>query len=316
MFICLHMDDTLLIFATPRKLPRARNLVGRVAVLDLAFASDGVGKGFDKMTLPLICGLGERLAVWVDHHDHDEHQRYCDDSRFVLYTKAEHGACPQIITPELVQRIGRVDTIVCHTDFDGLASAAKWLRQGVEPYEGCDQDAWAIDTRMRAPSPQADTIDRALRARPHDRALFGVVVRLMYEGLRDQGLWQTVQQAAEQLRAIEAQTRRLSERYMRVDPGVALLDMSDFESRIDKTLLLLLGQQREPIAMIVDGDTINVATRFDSGVNLVQILGLSGGMPTRVSIPAKRFEHACAALRMDYEQAKLLVRDCNKAGAP
>ncbi|HEX2882572.1 MAG TPA: hypothetical protein VHO25_23795, partial [Polyangiaceae bacterium] len=128
-------------FATPRKLPKARELQGRVAVLDIAFAGASPTAGFEQITLPLINGLGERLRAWVDHHDHEEHVRFANDPRFVLATKAQHGACPEMITPELVERLGPVDTVVCHTDFDGLVSAAKWLRQGVEPYPGCDRDA-------------------------------------------------------------------------------------------------------------------------------------------------------------------------------
>ena len=113
-----------LAFGTPRKLPKASSLDGRVVVLDIAFAGAGTGGGFKKITLPLIEGLGERLGMWVDHHDSEEHALYKGDPRFVLATKAEHGACPEMITPELVARAGRIDTIVCHTDFDGLASAA------------------------------------------------------------------------------------------------------------------------------------------------------------------------------------------------
>ena len=114
-----------LAFGTPRKLPKASRLQGQVVVLDVAFAGM-VGGGFDKITKKFIDALGDRLAGWIDHHDHDRHIDYQDDDRFVLCTKADHGACPEMITPELVDRIGHVDTIVCHTDFDGLASAAKW----------------------------------------------------------------------------------------------------------------------------------------------------------------------------------------------
>ena len=63
-------------------------------------------------------------------------------------------------------------------DFDGLVSAAKWIRGGVEPYPGADADAHAIDTRLGQPSPIAERIDRALRARPRDAGLFGVVVTI------------------------------------------------------------------------------------------------------------------------------------------
>ena len=112
-------------FATPRKLPKPRELRGRVVVVDVAFASEAASGGFAKITLPFIDGLGARLVAWVDHHDHVEHARYKGDPRFVLATKAEHGACPEMVTPEIVARVGAVDTIVCHGDFDGLCSAAK-----------------------------------------------------------------------------------------------------------------------------------------------------------------------------------------------
>src|SRR5947199_8738943 len=79
-----------LAFASPRKLPRARDLAGRVVVLDLAFASEASSGGFEKITKPFIDQLGPRLAGWVDHHDHLMHAAYRDDPRFVLSTKAEH----------------------------------------------------------------------------------------------------------------------------------------------------------------------------------------------------------------------------------
>src|SRR5688572_29734541 len=109
-----------LAFATPRKLPKPREVRGRVVVLDIAFASETGGASFDTVTLPFIDGLGRRLVAWVDHHDSDFHSKFASDPRFVLATKAEHGACPEMITPELVARVGPVDTIVCHSDFDGL----------------------------------------------------------------------------------------------------------------------------------------------------------------------------------------------------
>src|SRR5262249_41692166 len=91
-------------FATPRKLPKVRDLRGRVVVLDLAFASEASGGGFDKITRPFIDALGARLVAWVDHHDSSDHARYRDDPRFILSTKAEHGACPEMVTPEIVTR--------------------------------------------------------------------------------------------------------------------------------------------------------------------------------------------------------------------
>lgn len=286
-----------LAFGTPRKLPKASQLDGKVAVLDIAFAG-GVGGGFEKVTLPFIAGLAGRLGVWVDHHDHEAHERFRGDARFVLATKAEHGACPEMIDPALVERVGRIDTIVCHTDFDGLASAAKWIRGGNEPYPGCDDDARAIDTRLGTPSPVAERIDRALRARPNDTGLLGLIVRHLSSGLNDAAQWEPIDRAAAELLPIERETRRAAESYQRLPPGVALVDVSSGFTRVDKTLLLLLGQEREPVSVVVDRDNVSVAARFDSGLNFVALLGLGGGMPTRVSVPRSRLREVLDALRV------------------
>ncbi len=270
-----------------------------MAVLDIAFAGAASGGGFPKITLPFIDGLGERLRVWVDHHDHEEHGRYAEDPRFVLSTKAEHGACPEMIDPPLVERIGPVDTIVCHTDFDGLASAAKWMRGGIEPYEGCDADSYAIDTRLGKPGRVAERIDRAIRARPRDIGLFGMIVRHLATGLSDAALWAPIDQAAAELIPIEEETRRAAQRYLRLPPGVAVVDITHGFGKIDKTLLLLLGQEREVVSVVIDGNTINVAARFDSGLDFLKLFGLAGGMPTRVSVPRARLSKVFEALGVD-----------------
>jgi hypothetical protein len=306
-----------LAFASPRKLPRARDLKGRVVVLDVAFASETASGGFEKITLPFIEQLGNRLAGWVDHHDHVKHERYRGDPRFVLATKAEHGACPEMVTPEVVARVGPVDTIVCHTDFDGLCSAAKWLRDGQEPYPGADDDARAIDTRTALPGPVGQRFDRALRARPRDTALFGIVVRHLAGGLHDESLWEAVDQAAAELAPIEELTRRIASGYKVLDllggslprqiRSLAFVNANDHHGRYDKTLLLLLGQERAGVAMTVDRDTVTLASRYDSGVNFLEVLGLSGGMPTLVSIPKKRLREALSKLGVsDADMARLL----------
>jgi hypothetical protein len=300
-----------LAFASPRKLPRAQDLKGRVVVLDLAFASDASGGGFEKITLPFIEELGPRLVGWVDHHDHVMHARYRDDPRFVLTTKAEHGACPEIVTESVIKRIGPADTIVCHTDFDGLCSAAKWLRGGVEPYPGADDDARAIDTRTALPGPIGQRFDRALRARPRDTALFGLVVRHLAEGLADASLWEPVDRAAAELAPIEALTRRIAEGYrvaeMRAGSeafpasirSLAYVEATPHHGKYDKTLLLLLGQERAGVAMVLDLDTLTLAARYGSGVSFLDLLGISGGMPTLVSIPKKRMQETLEKLGVE-----------------
>jgi hypothetical protein len=192
-----------------------------------------------------------------------------------------------------------VDTIVCHTDFDGLASAAKWIRGGAEPYPGCDQDAWAVDTRLGRPGRAAEQMDRALRARPRDTALLGLIVRHLAQGMTDEALWEPIHRAAAELLPIEQETRRLAQRFQRLPPGVALVDISGNKGKVDKTLLLMLGQEREPVSCIVDRDTVAFAARFDSGINFLQLFGLQGGMPTRVSLPRTRLSEALTALGVD-----------------
>ncbi|WP_394823828.1 hypothetical protein [Pendulispora albinea] len=299
-----------LAFASPRKLPKPKEVSGRVVVLDIAFASEASGRGFADITRPFIEQLGPRLVAWVDHHDHVLHAKYKLDPRFMLATKAEHGACPEMVTPELVARIGPVETIVCHNDFDGLCSAAKWIRGGQEPYPGADDDARAIDTRIGAPSAIGARFDRALRARPRDQSLFGIVVRHLATGLSDASLWHCIDEAAEELSAIEQATRELAARYTIIPlsgpaPNLAFLEATDHHGRYDKTLLLLLGQARARVAMVLDRDTLTLAAPFDSGIDFLSVLGLSGGMPTLVSVQGERLREALEKLgasRSDIER--------------
>lgn len=302
----IRMLPQELAFGTPRKLPKAAALAGRVVVLDIAFAGLSNKTGFAQVTLPLIEGLGERLRGWIDHHDHVEHERYRDDPRFVLSTKAEHGACPEMIDERVVAAIGPVDTILCHNDFDGLVSAAKWMRGGREPYAGADDDARAIDTRIGSPSSVAERMDRALRARPRDTGLMGVVVRHLYEGISDAGLWDLIDEAGAELVPIERETRRAAGYFKKVAPGVAIIDVRSGFGRIDKTLLLLLGQERAPVSLVIDAHSATVAAAFDSGYDFVKLLGLSGGMPTRVSIPHKHVTTLLDALQVSNADQQLV----------
>ncbi len=278
-----------LVYGTPRKLPRAKDLVGRVVVLDVAFAADSSGASFEKTTKPFIDGLGQRLAMWIDHHDHPMHEAYKADPRFVLATKAEHGACPEMVTPELCARAGAVDTVCCHIDFDGLCSAAKWIRDGVEPYEGADDDARAVDTRIGTPSERGQTLDRAIRARPRDDALRGLIVRFLVGGASDVGIYREIRDAAEALRALEDESKHLAQKYV-LENEIAYVDTTDAKKPYDKTFLLMLGQERARISMVYDATTITAAAVFDSGIDLLHLLGVDGGMPTRVSVPRSRLD--------------------------
>src|SRR5438105_1858896 len=120
---------------------------GRVAVVDVAFAG---GDNFEKSTVPFLEALGNRLAIWIDHHEHPAGwARYRDDPRFVLVPNRIAHACPELVTPEVVQRAGPVDVVIAHADLDGLLSAVKFIRGGVAPWPEADEDARAADSPGR-----------------------------------------------------------------------------------------------------------------------------------------------------------------------
>jgi hypothetical protein len=283
-------------FASPRALPRPGALEGRVVVLDVAFAAQvGGGVSFESVTLPFIEGLGDRLAAWIDHHDHERHVDFAGDPRFTLATKAEHGACPEMVTPELVRQAGPIDTIIAHVDLDGLYSAAKWICEGKEPYRGADDDARCVDTRTGEPGPVARLVDRALRARFRDADLKRAVVRWLVGGMPE-GAWKTsIAEAAAAFEQRDAGTRELTRRFTR-HGRVALVDARGFRRPFDKTELLLAGQKQAPVSVVHDSGFITVAAGFDSGWDFVSLLGLEGGMPTRVTVPEAELERVLALI--------------------
>jgi hypothetical protein len=286
-----------LVFASPRVLPRASTLEGRVVVLDIAFAAtSGSSVSFEQVTRPFIDELGDRLAAWVDHHDHDRHVDFAGDLRFTLATKAEHGACPEMVTTELVRQTGPIDVIVTHHDLDGLYSAAKWIRGGVEPYPGADDDARCVDTRIGEPGPIARHVDRALRARFRDDALKRSVVLWLSGGMPAGALKETIDEAARAFEDRDAGTDKLARRYV-VKGCVAFVDTSGVREPFDKTELLLRGQEMAEVSVVRDSGTVTFAARFGSGWDFVSLFHLEGGMPTRVTLPEARFDEAMAAVQ-------------------
>ncbi len=289
-------DLPALRFASPRKLPRANSLDGRVVVLDIAFAAEGLGKGFEKTTGKFIKNLGDRLAKWVDHHDHPLHERFASDERFELCTKAEHGACPEMITPEMVAQTGPVDTVLSHFDLDGLYAAAKWVLGGKEPYAGADDDARAVDTRIGEPSPEAERIDHALRAHWLDDTLKRRVVLYLVGGLKKGVERTSIDEAAADFRRMADASKRLAEQYAIAD-GIAYVELGSDAPKCDKTELLLLGQKVATVSVVVDAGNATIAAPFESGLDFVELLELGGGMPTRVNIPKKRLADALATIK-------------------
>jgi hypothetical protein len=264
-------------------------------VLDIAFAAEGGGSSFEKITLPFIRGLGSRLAAWVDHHDHERHVDYAGDPRFILSTKAEHGACPEMVTAELVRQVGPIDCICTHVDLDGLYAAAKWILGGREPYPGADDDARAVDTRVGSPGPHAVRIDRALRARFRDDQLKRAVVQYLVAGLKPGDHDDVIRDADADFERRDVRTRELAQRFT-VRGRVAVVDTAGAQGQFDKTDLLLAGQARAPVAIVRDSGMLTIAAPFESGWDFVTLFEIGGGMPTRITIPEAKLDDVIAKI--------------------
>jgi hypothetical protein len=285
-----------LAFGSPRLLPKPASLEGRVVVLDIAFAATvGTSVSFELVTQPLLTGLGDRLAAWVDHHDHEKHAAFARDPRFVLATKAQHGACPEMITPELVHATGPIDCILTHVDLDGLYSAAKWILDGKEPYRGADDDARAVDTRLGTPGPIAVRIDRALRAKFRDDQLKRAVVQFLVGGRQSGVHDDVIRDAAAEFERRDARTQELAKRYT-IRGRVAIVDTAGASGQFDKTDLLLAGQRMAAVSIVRDSGMLTIAASFESGWDFVALFELGGGMPTRITIPELKLDQVIAKI--------------------
>jgi hypothetical protein len=277
-------------------LPRAEKLQGRVVVLDVAFAATiGSTVSFELTTKPFLDALGDRLAAWVDHHDHEKHADYAGDPRFVLATKAQHGACPEMVTPDLVRHTGPIDCICTHVDLDGLYAAAKWILGGIEPYAGADSDARCVDTRVGKPGPIAIRIDRALRAKFRDDQLKRAVVQFLVGGLKPGVHDDVIAEAAKEFERRDARTRELAKQFT-IRGRVAVVDTAGASGQFDKTDLLLAGQARAPVSIVRDSGMLTIAAQFDSGWDFVSLFEIGGGMPTRVTIPESKLDDVIAKI--------------------
>ena len=292
----LQQGSPKITLATPRSLPKAANLPGRVVVLDIAFASNAGGSSFEKITGKFIADLGPRLALWVDHHDSDYHAQFVGDSRFVLHRKADHGACPELITPELVASAGQIDSIVCHNDFDGLMSAAKWLRGGHECYAGADADAFAIEPCSAQPSDLARRIQRSILTQTKNSEWLLRIVAFLADGAQNVEMLAEIEQVGRPYRQLQLAAEALAIQFVPAAKDTVLVAVPADWPAYDRTHLLLLGQSQARIAAVLDRDTLTFAAHYKSGINFLTLFGLTGGMPTVVSIKAKDLAAAMAAI--------------------
>lgn len=299
-------DGIQVAIATPRSLPNANMLKGKVVVLDLAFAHSKPRGRYPSITHKLIDHLGDRLALFLDHHDSEFHQDFQGHDRFVLATKAEHGACPEMISPELVQKVGTIDSILCHGDFDGLASAAKWILGGEEPYPGCDADAWCIDTRLETASDLGLIMDRALRAHFKDAHVKELVIRFLLSRAENTDLLEQLRVLGQATKLLEAAAEQLASSYTLLSERVAYADVRGIRHAYDKTHLLLCGQTMAQVAIVHTEETITFAAPFNSGINFLTMFQVSGGMPTVLSLPPHRLRGALVLLGIDPSTARAL----------
>ncbi len=309
-----------LAFASPRKLPHARDLKGRVVVLDVAFASEAASGGFDKTTLPFIEGLGPRLVRWVDHHDHVKHEEYRRDPRFVLATKAEHGACPEMVTPELVvaDRAGghhrlphRLRRPVQRGQVDprrrrALPRRRRRRARHRHAHRQPGPIGAAVRPRLAGPAPR----HRALRA--HRPAPGRTACATPRSGApstprppSSTPIEEPTRKIAAGYRARRSEARRGSSTRRGALGRVRRRHRPPRQVR--QTQLLLIGQERASLAIVVDTDNVTFAARYGSGVSFLDLLGLSGGMPTLVSIPRKRLVEALGQLGTSAADIQRLV---------
>ena len=253
-------------------------------MLDVAFAG---GDNFDKATVPFLEALGDRLAIWIDHHEHPVGWlRVRGDPRFLLVPNRDAHACPELVTPEVVSRAGNVDAIVAHADLDGLLSAVKFLRGGTPPWPEADEDARAVDSPGRGHRLSSfgqllvDALDEAagsLRSKGREslrQELIEGLVRApepLPAKLREK--LQKLQRAhsetlapAEQLAASAREEAR----------GVLVVRVPKDLGRPVKKALLSRLEARAPIGVVIEGRAVTVAT-FREDLDLAQVDELTAG---------------------------------------
>jgi len=242
---------------------------GRVAVVDVAFAG---GDNYEKSTVPFLEALGDRLAIWVDHHEHPVGwSRFRDDPRFVLVPNRIAHACPELVTPEVVSRAGPVDVVVAHADFDGLLSAVKFLRGGAPPWPEADEDARAADSpgRGHAYSPRARRISDALehasaelRSAQRD-ALRQQLVEALVKGEVPPALQKRIDDLARAHEEALAPVDALAAQAREEARGVLVARVAKALPRPVKKALLSRLEERAPIGVVVEGRAVTAATFRD-----------------------------------------------------
>ena len=286
-------------FATPFALPSPDQLGEAVVVLDIGFCATSGGsenpRSFDRITLPFIEGLGERLKLWIDHHEHERQVDYKEDARFVLVGRKEHPACPELVTPVRVAALGPFDSVVCHKDFDGIASAAKLLLKGREPYPGCDADARAVDSMIGEPSLKAKRYSGALSVRG-DEAMCRFILASLVQGEESAEQAEVIDKAYKSYRGRVERAKQLAARGEHVG-AMIVIDGRRAKKKVDRTAALLAGQDRAEVALYLGPDgRLTVAADMASSFDFPALFGASGGMRNRITLPMDRLDEVLRKL--------------------
>ena len=270
---------------SPSHLPKVGK--GRVAVLDVAFAS---GPKFDLVTEPFIAQLGERLALWCDHHEHAlGWSRFRGDPRFLLVPNREAHACPELVTPEVAQRAGRVDSLVIHGDFDGMLTAVKLLRAGEPPYPDADEDARAVDSPGRGHalsergSRIAFAVDEAVASftSGQRRDFMAAVVWSLVEGREPAELSARIDRAAREARATQEGAVELARSHGKPEAkGVYVIRLQGRREGRARKGMLRWAEEHAAVGVVVETDGRNTwvtAATFDERIDLGGVELLDGG---------------------------------------
>ena len=281
---------TKIIFVQPMTINTtlAAQCEGRTIVLDVAFnAGSPQGRGtpeeqFQNTTGAFIEALGPKLVLWLDHHPHNNWNNYTNDPRFVLIPHEQAPSCPPLITPNIYTEYGPADTIVCHGDFDGIASAVTYMKQGQEAYEGLFRDADAIDSRTGTPSKKAIWMDNALKADLRDDTIrYAICNYLMYSN--EYEAEETINGAAKRYETVQQATNEAISRYDDVRQHIVCV-VVDTTKGIDLTALLIAGQRASEVAIVLQKDTNTATIAASPKWNFVALFGLPGGKPNRVNL--------------------------------
>ena len=257
---------------------------GHVAVLDVAFAG---GENFEKVTLPFLEALGDRLAVWIDHHEHPVGwARVRGDPRFRLVPNRDAHACPELVTRDVVERAGPVDAIVAHADLDGLLSAVKFLRKGEPPWPEADEDARAADSPGRGHALSSfghllvEALDEAgstLRSKARESLRQELV-----EGLvrAPEPLPPKLRKRLQDLQRAHAETlapvEELAASAREEARGVLVVRVPKDLGRPVKKALLSRLEARAPVGVVVEGRAVTAAT-FREDLDLGRVDELTAG---------------------------------------